>query len=268
MSRSTHAKQSGGAPPGAPGRPRSRGTLADDRSRRPRRSPPAVHRPARPVPGGRHRPRLVVAVSGALAAVAVAVLVVAGAPARGPSGPGAVAGGPPGPEGVPLEEGPLLAPSATPAGGAPVDGIGCGASEQVAYHVHTHLGVYVDGRLRPLPAGVGIVDPVPRPTAEGPFDEASRCYYWLHVHAQDGVIHIESPSVRTYTLGQFFDLWGQPLGPGRVGPASGPTTVYVDGRHYRGDPRRIPLGSHETIQIDVGAPTVAPRGVDWSGTGL
>ena len=178
------------------------------------------------------------------------------------------ASGPAGPEAVALEEGTSLAPSATPAMGTMVDGVGCSAGEQVVYHVHTHLSVYVGGRLRPIPAGIDIVDPRAEPTAEGPFVEASHRYYWLHVHTQDGIIHIESPSVRTYTLGQFFDIWGQPLGPDRVGPMSGRLTVFVDGRRYRGDPRRITLGSHETVQIDVGAPVVAPRGVHWSGTGL
>jgi hypothetical protein len=48
---------------------------------------------------------------------------------------------------------------------------------------------------------VGIVSPVAQATAEGPFYEATQCYYWLHVHAQDGIIHIESPTVRAYSLG-------------------------------------------------------------------
>jgi hypothetical protein len=40
-----------------------------------------------------------------------------------------------------------------------VDGIRCETSEQVAYHVHAHLAVYVDGKARQVPFGVGI----PRP---------------------------------------------------------------------------------------------------------
>jgi hypothetical protein len=125
----------------------------------------------------------------------------------------------------------------------------------------------VDGLLRPLPAGIGVVAPIEQPTANGPFDAASTCYYWLHVHAQDGVIHIESPAGHSYTLGQFFDLWRQPLSADRVGPVTGTLTVFVNGRLQRGDPRSIPLGSHEDIQIDVGS-QVAPTSVDWSVTSL
>ncbi len=82
------------------------------------------------------------------------------------------------------------------------------------------------------------------------------------------MIHIESPAQQSYTLGQFFDLWGQPLSPNQVGPATGPLTVYVNGRPYSGNPRDIPLGSREDIQIDVGTPTVPPVPVDWTATSL
>ena len=212
---------------------------------------------------------------GVLAAFTVAAVAVVVAVSVAPSGstPGArdalpVVPGPMGPEYVPIEQGPLLASAASSATGQTVDGVECNSSEQVAYHVHTHLSVYVDGVLRPVPAGIGIVSPVVHQTPEGGFDAASHCYYWLHVHAQDGVIHIEPPAGHSYELGQFFDLWGQPLGPDRVGPATGRLTVWVDGRRYRGDPRSIPLGSHEDVQIDVGSPVVGPHAVRWSATAL
>jgi hypothetical protein len=176
--------------------------------------------------------------------------------------------GPEGPEGVPLQVGTPLAAAATPAAGQTVDGIQCQSSEQAVYHVHSHLAVYVNGQLRPIPAGIGIVEPAAEPTGSAPFYGATDCYYWLHVHTQDGVIHIESPTVQSYTLGQFFALWGQPLNGSQVGPASGTLQVFVDGRPYQGNPADIVLGSHEDIQINVGSPSVAPQRVDWASTGL
>ena len=110
----------------------------------------------------------------------------------------------PGPETIPLEQGRVLADAATTTPGSTVAGISCEASEQVAYHVHAHLAVYVNGSSRPIPAGIGVVSPILQHTPAGDFAQASRCYYWLHTHAQDGVVHIESPSLATYTLGQFF----------------------------------------------------------------
>jgi hypothetical protein len=171
--------------------------------------------------------------------------------------------GPAGPEVIPLEQGTSLAPASTSADGQTVNGIQCQSNEQVAYHIHSHLTVYVNGALRPLPAGVGIVKPVAQQTPNGAFYEASQCYYWLHVHAQDGVIHVEAPSQTTYTLGQFFAIWRQPLTTTQVGPAHGTVTAYVDGVRYSGDPATIPLRSHEDVQLDVGN-LVAPKKVDWS----
>lgn len=72
-------------------------------------------------------------------------------------------------------------------------------------------------------------------TASGSFISAGTCFYWLHTHAADGIIHIESPVQRTYTLGDFFDEWGQPLGRGHVGPAAGKVTAIYDGKVYLGN---------------------------------
>ncbi|MFL5823220.1 MAG: hypothetical protein ACJ764_07240, partial [Solirubrobacteraceae bacterium] len=65
----------------------------------------------------------------------------------GPTQPG---GGKLGYEGVPVERGPSLAPASTTAPGTPVNGIRCSQAEQVAYHIHVHLQVYVDGQPRQL----------------------------------------------------------------------------------------------------------------------
>jgi hypothetical protein len=95
-------------------------------------------------------------------------------------------------------------------------------------------------------------------TSSGPFVSTGTCFYWLHTHAADGIIHIESPVQRTYTLGNFFDIWGQKLGPNRVGPASGHVTAFYDGKLYVGNPRHMPLEAHAQIQLDIGRPLVAP----------
>lgn len=203
------------------------------------------------------------------AAIGLVMAVLASPLAAPASAHAATMPGPPGPEYVPREQGRLLAPVTTTAQGRRVDGISCSTSEQVAYHVHTHLAVYVDGKLRPIPAGIGMVEPaLYEMTTDGPFYAATHCYYWLHVHAQDGVIHIESPTKRRYSLGDFFDIWGQRLGPDRIAGVHGRQTIFVNGRRYHGNPRAILLGSHEDIQIDVGRPLVPPYRIDWAQTKL
>jgi hypothetical protein len=169
-------------------------------------------------------------------------------------------------EGVPLEHGSDLAPGTSRA--APVDGIQCGLTEQLAYHIHAHLSVYVSGQQRAIPAGVGIAGAVVQPSPQGPVVGQGKCIYWLHTHTTDGIVHIESPIRRIYTLGNFFDVWGQPLSANQVGPAKGKVTAFVNGKAWTKDPRLIPLEPHAVIQLDVGAPATPFQPVSFAGTQL
>jgi hypothetical protein len=180
----------------------------------------------------------------------------------------APAPGPLGPERVPVPSAPVLAAPSAATAGQPVDGISCNTSEQTLFHIHTHLAIFVDGKQQQVPGGIGIPGAVTQQTQAGPYVGSGSCFYWLHTHAADGIIHIESPVTRSYTLGDFFDEWGQPLGPDQAGPARGTVTVIVNGRVFTGNPRNAPLGSRENLQLDVGTPLIAPQAIDWSVTGL
>jgi hypothetical protein len=173
-----------------------------------------------------------------------------------------------GPESVPLPSAPALAGTSPATKGQAIDGISCNTSEQTVFHIHTHLTIFVNGKQRQVPAAIGIPGAVAQQTAAGPFIGSGTCFYWLHTHAADGIIHIESPVQRTFTLGDFFDEWGQPLGPDQVGPAKGKVTVIINGKVFTGNPRNAPLGSHENLQVEVGTPLIAPETINWSITGL
>jgi hypothetical protein len=176
-----------------------------------------------------------------------------------PPGPG-----PLGPEGVPIPTAPALARAEAPVPGRSVDGISAAAAEQLAFHIHAHLTIFIAGRPRQIPSGVGIAAPLEvESTAQGLFALGGTAFFWLHTHAADGIIHIESPIERTYTLGNFFDIWNEPLGPGRVGPARGHVTAFFDGRQSLGNPRDIPLLAHAQIQLDVGRPLVGPESIHF-----
>jgi hypothetical protein len=187
--------------------------------------------------------------------------------AAGTSTPQAAAQ-PLGPEAIPLEAGPPLASASSTTPGGAVDGVRCAPVEQLAYHIHSHLQVYVDGQPRALPAAIGLIGPVGQQTAYGPFYGAQQCYYWLHTHATDGVIHIESPTARIYTLGNFFDEWRQPLNATQVASAKGLLTAFLNGKRWTKDPRAIPLVPHASIQLDVGSPTVPARTISWAESNL
>jgi hypothetical protein len=168
------------------------------------------------------------------------------------------ASGPIGPEGVPIPPVPALASRTSSANGGAVDGIQCLGAEQTLFHIHAHLTLFLGGAARQIPAGIGITQPQVQSTPDGPFVAGGGCFYWLHTHAADGIIHIESPVQRTFTLGNFFDVWGQPLSPTQVGPASGKVTALYDGKLYTGNPRNIPLNAHAQIQLEVATPLIAP----------
>jgi hypothetical protein len=170
-------------------------------------------------------------------------------------------------EGVPLEVGPQLAPAGT-TGTATVDGIRCGATEQLVYHIHAHFAVFVNDRLYALPAGVGIPGSQAENTTEGPVAAGGQCIYWLHTHTNDGIIHVESPTQRIYTLGNFFDEWHQPLSSTQVAGVHGKITAFFNGKPWKKSLRAIPLLPHALIQFDIGEPAPPLMSVSWSRTGL
>ena len=175
----------------------------------------------------------------------------------------APAAGPRGPEQVPVPSAAALASTATAVTGQAKDGISCQSSEQTLFHIHAHLTIFVNGVPRQVPAAIGIPGARAQNTANGPYVGSGTCFYWLHTHAADGIIHIESPVQRVYTLGNFFDEWGQSLGPGQVGPAAGHVVALYNGQVYQGNPRDIPLNAHAQIQLMVGTPLIAPEQITW-----
>jgi hypothetical protein len=176
----------------------------------------------------------------------------------------APAPGPLGPEGVAIPDAPPLATGHSPGLNKSVDGIKCQRSEQVLFHIHAHLTIFVDGQQRLIPYGIGIAPPLRGENlTDGPFVTSGSCFTWLHTHTNDGIIHIESPVQRTYTLGNFFDVWDQPLSADQVGPAHGHVTVFVNSRLYLGNPRNVRLLRHAQIQLDVGTPLIAPESIKF-----
>ncbi|MGZ4231089.1 MAG: hypothetical protein ACXVVQ_06665 [Solirubrobacteraceae bacterium] len=169
-------------------------------------------------------------------------------------------------EGIPIQSGQEVAPASSTQTGT-VNGIQCGSKEQLAYHIHAHLTVFDNGQARSIPGGIGIPGSKVVQTTEGPVASGGVCIYWLHTHAPDGVIHIESPTQRIYTLGDFFDEWHQPLSATQVGQVKGKISALVDGKPWTKSLRAIPLDPHAVIQLNVGSP-VPFATVKWGGTGL
>lgn len=130
----------------------------------------------------------------------------------------------------------------------PVDGIYCDAGEQLAYHIHAHVSIYINGKQSLIPQLTGIAPD-------------GSCYYWLHTHDTTGVIHIESPTEHTYTFGNFLDEWSAHFSSLGYPPELDFTTgwqVWVNGKPYTGSFRNIPLTAHALITMAYDSPGVKP----------
>ena len=139
-------------------------------------------------------------------------------------------------------------------------GIPCDQLEHTQTHYHAALQIIYQGTPVSIPSDIGRVSP---------------CFYWLHVHAESpGVIHIESPKARTFTLGDFFKVWSVSkkapvlLDPTHVAlftlTGEQKLVVYVDlndgkgPQIYTGDPAAILLKAREVITLEITPPTVNP----------
>ncbi len=131
------------------------------------------------------------------------------------------------------------------AAGQVINGISCDAQEGQRIHIHQHIVIFDHGKRMEIPPNIGQPSNV-------------RCIYWLHTHTPDGIIHIEAPKDRSFTLGDFFAVWMQPLNKTEAAMARAKkgekVKVWLDGKPYVGDPNKIALLAHADIVIEVGAP--------------
>lgn len=137
----------------------------------------------------------------------------------------------------------------------------CQPVEQLANHFHARLTIVEAGNAVTVPANVGI---------------QSSCIYWLHTHDTSGVIHVETPLsefATTFTLGDFFSVWREPIDASHAGPASvgagesmrvwvqaGPSD---DAKQWSRNPATIPLHDCESISIDIGSGAAGPPAYDF-----
>lgn len=113
--------------------------------------------------------------------------------------------------------------------------------EGTVEHIHAHLDVRVNGQSVEVPAMIGIdrrgISPV-------------------HTHDSTGVIHIESPVKRTFTLGEFFTEWDVGLSADSIGglQASDGKTLraFVNGKLTTGNPAALPITAHDEIVLIYG----------------
>lgn len=115
------------------------------------------------------------------------------------------------------------------------------------------------GKKVTIPADIGIAQ-----TASG------LLFSPIHTHDTSGIIHVESPTVRPFTLGEFFDVWGVRFTPdcpgGDCKNGGAQLRIYVNGHLANGDPAAIRLSSHEEIVVTYGRHAQLPSPIPSSYT--
>ena len=114
-------------------------------------------------------------------------------------------------------------------------------SEGEKVHIHQHLDIFVNGKHMTVPALIGIYD--------------DQYLTELHTHDTSGVMHVESPNKRNFTLGQFFGVWGVRLDANCIGGYCKPQTpwrMYVNGLNEPGNPADLVLKAHQEIVFAIG----------------
>jgi hypothetical protein len=126
---------------------------------------------------------------------------------------------------------------------AAISGVECNRNEFFNYHVHSHIDVFINGQEGEVPDNIGILS-------------SPSCLYWLHTHDNDGIIHVEAPQTREFTLGQFLDIWEQTRdSAGMFDSVAGMNvTAYVDGEQFEGNYRDIQLESQKQVILAYGEP--------------
>ena len=135
------------------------------------------------------------------------------------------------------------------------DGLQVLTAEGQVQHTHQHLDLFVDGQRVAIPPDIGI-------------DRVNLILSPIHTHDASGIIHVESPIVREFTLGELFDVWGVRFdahcvggvcdGNGRV------MSVYWSGQPVTGDPRSVVLDAHEEIVVAIGTSAQLPSPIPSS----
>ena len=129
------------------------------------------------------------------------------------------------------------------------DGLSLLGAEGNATHIHAHLDIYIHGQQLAVPAEIGI------PSTGGITP--------VHTHDTSGIIHIESPDYNaSYTLSQFFDIWGVKLTDTSIGGYTNNATdklaVYDNGKAIK-DPVNLSLSKHHEIVITYGTTQEQPH---------
>ena len=113
-----------------------------------------------------------------------------------------------------------------------------------------HLEIFANRLDVVIPAGIGVSPPR---IGDGAYVRSGKCSYQLRTVEPTGLIEVDDGTKAT--LGDFFDLWEQPLSSGRLlsfrARRDERVSAFVNGSRWKGDVRRIPLERHAAIVVEI-----------------
>ena len=135
----------------------------------------------------------------------------------------------------------------------PINGIPCDTAQN-AYHIHIHLTIYINGKFVTIPKNIGITSD-------------SGCFYWMHTHTSDGIIHIEAPQKQSnLALDDFLTIWHDGFANLNFPPELTQSTgwkIFVNGQPFTGSVTapihtEVTLSSHNIVTLEYGTPNPKP----------
>jgi len=135
----------------------------------------------------------------------------------------------------------------------------CTTDMATQFHIHAHLVMMIDKQNVPVPAEIGI-------------DDATQCMHSIHTHDDTGVIHIEAPVQKDFTLADFFYIWGKSFNKDQIMDSKVDAThglkMYVDGKEVQSFENLV-LQDTQDIFIDYyllkDGPDAVPAFYPWEG---
>jgi len=143
--------------------------------------------------------------------------------------------------------------------GSPIGRFTCVINPPQALAFRAHLSILVNNEPQKIPLYLGAS---PRPP--------THCFFAIHTHDSSGRIHVTPEAPGVFTLGELFQIWGQPLSNTNVAGITGlPVEVYVtdNGTTVKVEDAEwasIELKPHREITIELGTPLTEIPNFTWT----